>query len=141
MLYGMCINGLEAWKFQNACLAMETAKIFNLSQRWIRDRPCNLKGWGYGFLFRTEFCFRTKQELEYLFILSRKSRIFFPEFNIRLYDKNSESDYFFPPPQSDFFSATLGIRIFKKIKKKHNPRLQVKLSFPNNHIFSDLVYK
>jgi hypothetical protein len=28
----------------------------------------------------------------------------FPEFNIRLYDKNSESDYyFFPPPKSEYF--------------------------------------
>jgi hypothetical protein len=57
----------------------------------IRDRPFNLKGGGYGFLFRSEFFFRTTQELEYLFFLS----IFFPEFNIQLYDKNSESDYFF----------------------------------------------
>ena len=30
--------------------------------------------------------------------------MFFPEFNIRLYDKNSESDYFFfPPPKSEYF--------------------------------------
>jgi hypothetical protein len=36
--------------------------------------------------------------------LSRKVRTFFPEFNIRLYDKNSESDYyFFPPPKSEYF--------------------------------------
>ena len=48
----------------------------------------------YGFLFRSEIFFRTTQELEYFF-LSRKARIFFPEFNIRLYDKNSQSDYFF----------------------------------------------
>jgi hypothetical protein len=34
-------------------------------------------------------------ELEYLFFLWRKARIFFPVLNIRLYDKNSESDYFF----------------------------------------------
>ena len=40
-------------------------------------------------------------------------RIFFPEFNIRLYDKNSESDYFFSSTKIRiFFSATLGIRIF-----------------------------
>ena len=42
--------------------------------RDLRDRPFNLRGGGggggYDFLFR-------------------------PEFNIRLYDKNSESDYFF----------------------------------------------
>ena len=30
--------------------------------------------------------------------------IFFPEFNIRLYDKNSESHYFFfPPIKSEYF--------------------------------------
>jgi hypothetical protein len=29
---------------------------------------------------------------------------FFPEYNIRVYDKNSESDYFFlPPPNSEYF--------------------------------------
>ena len=31
-------------------------------------------------------------------------KFFFPEFHIRLYDKNSESDYFFfPPPKSEYF--------------------------------------
>jgi hypothetical protein len=45
----------------------------------------------------------TTQELEWVF-LSRKPRNFCPEFNIRLYDKNSESDYFFfPPPKSGYF--------------------------------------
>ena len=60
----------------------------------VRDRPFNLQG-GYGFLFRSEIFFRTTQELEYLFFLSRKAQFYFPEFNIRLYDKNSESEYFF----------------------------------------------
>jgi hypothetical protein len=61
----------------------------------IRDRPFNLK---------RVYCFVLKHELEYLFFLSRIARIFFPEFNIRLYDKNSESDYFlFPPPKSEYF--------------------------------------
>ena len=31
----------------------------------------NLKGGGYGFLFRSEFFFRTTQELEYFFFWSR----------------------------------------------------------------------
>jgi hypothetical protein len=45
-----------------------------------------------------------QHEFEYLFFLSHKARIFFPENNIRLYDKNSESDYyFFPPPKSEYF--------------------------------------
>ena len=65
----------------------------------IRDRPFNLKGGVMFFLFRSEFFFQTTQELEYFFL----SRIFFPEVNIRLYDKNSESDFFFPPPKSEYF--------------------------------------
>jgi hypothetical protein len=54
---------------------------------------------GYGFLFRSEFFFRTTQDLE--FFLSREARNCFPEFNISLYDKNSVSDFFFPPPISE----------------------------------------
>ena len=62
-----------------------------------------MKG-GYGFLFRSEFFFRTTQELEYLIFLSREALNLFQEFNIRLYDKNSESDYFFfPQPKSEYF--------------------------------------
>jgi hypothetical protein len=69
-----------------------------------RDPPFNLKGGGYGFLFRSEFFFRTTQELEYLFFCHAKHKFSPPEFNIRLYDKHSESDYFvFPPPKSDYF--------------------------------------
>ena len=79
-------------------------KVFT---KTLRDRPFNLKGrvgGGYDFLFRSEFIFRTTQELEYLFYLSRKARNFFPQFSIRLYDKNSESDYsFFSPPKSEYF--------------------------------------
>jgi hypothetical protein len=50
----------------------------------VRDRPFNLKGGGYGYLFRSDFFFRTTQELEYLFFLSRIVRIFFPEFSFKL---------------------------------------------------------
>jgi hypothetical protein len=91
---------------------------------FVRDRPFNLKGGGmgdYGFLFRSEIFFRTTQELEYLFFLLREARIFFPEFNIRLYDKNFESDYFFFLHQNPniFFSNTGNQNFF--LKKKHNP--------------------
>ena len=65
---------------------------------WIRHRTQS-----YGFLFRSELFFRTTRELEYLLFLSCKARIFFPEINIRLYDKNSESDFFFLPPKSVYF--------------------------------------
>ena len=62
-----------------------------------RDRPYNLQGGGgYGDFLRSEFFFRTQ------------SAIFSPEFYIRLYDKNSESDYFFPPPKSEYFFSNIG---------------------------------
>ena len=102
----------------------------------IRDRPFNLKGGGggYGFLFRSEFFFRTTQELEYLFLLSCEAQIFFLEFNIRLFDKNSESDYyFFPPPNSEyFFQQHWESEYFfrKKTYPPPPPPLQVKWSFP-----------
>jgi polyferredoxin len=71
-------------------------------------------GWVYGFLLRSENLFRTKQELEYLLFLARKARNFVPEFNIRLYDKNSESDYFFflHQNQNIFFSNIGNQNIF-----------------------------
>ena len=47
------------------------------------------------FRYVQNFFFRTAQELKYLFFLSSEARIFSPEFNIRLYDKHSESDYLF----------------------------------------------
>ena len=59
--------------------------------RELRDRPFSLKGGGgggYGFLFRSEIFFSDNTSVR-IFIF------FVPEFNIRLYDKNSESDYFF----------------------------------------------
>jgi hypothetical protein len=74
---------------------------------------------GYGFLFRSEMFFRTTQEKKKK-ILSREAGIFFPEFNIRLYDNNPESDYFFiPPPKSEyFFQQHWESEYFFKKKKK-----------------------
>jgi hypothetical protein len=54
--------------------------------------------------------------------LSHKARIFFPEFHIRLYDKNFESDYFFflHQNQNIFFSNIGNQNIFLE-KKTINP--------------------
>ena len=77
-----------------------------------RDRPFNLQRGGAMFFFFAQKYFLGQHELEYFF-LSCKVRNFFPEFNIRLYDKNSESDFIFSLHQNqNIFSATLGIRIF-----------------------------
>ena len=83
---------------------------------------------GNGFFVSFRNFIRTTQELEYFIFLSRKARKFFPASNIRLYDKNSESDYFsFPPPKSEyFFQQHWESEYF--LEKNHN--LQVKWSFP-----------
>ena len=77
-------------------------ELFNL-----RDRPFNLQGVGEGgmvFRFVQIFFSDNTRVRTFILFLSRKVRKFFPEFNIRLYDKNSESDYyFFPPPKSEYF--------------------------------------
>ena len=79
----------------------------------LRDRPFNLQGRLWFFVsFRIFFSDNTRVRI--YFFLSRKAQFFSPKFNIRLYDKNSESDYFFFSSTKIriFFSATLGIRIF-----------------------------
>ena len=75
-------------------------------------------GWWWWYRNRAQIFFRTTQELEYLFFLSRKARIFFPEFDIRLFDKNSESDYFFflHQNQNIFFSNIGNQNIFFRKK-------------------------
>jgi hypothetical protein len=84
---------------------------------------------GYGFLFRSEFCFRTPRELEYIYIfLSRKTLNKFPELNIKLYDKNSVSDWFFflHQNQNIFFSIIWNQNFF--LEKKHTPPPPSKLN-------------
>ena len=66
----------------------------------LRDLPFNLKGGGVMVFCFVQKCF-FGHESKNIFFLSRN---FFPELNIRLYDKNSESDnFFFPPPKSEYF--------------------------------------
>ena len=69
-------------------------------------------------MFRSELFFRTTRELEYLLFLSR---IFFSEFNIKLNDKYSESDYLFPPSLSEYFFQQHWESEYFFRKKKHNP--------------------
>ena len=61
------------------------------------------------FIILMVFCFvqnffSDNTRVRILIFLAAQSQILFPEFNFRLYDKNSESDYvFFPPPKSEYF--------------------------------------
>ena len=61
--------------------------------------------WRRGLWFFVSFriIFLDNTRIRIFIFLSRKARIFFPKFNIRLYDKNSESDFFFPSPKSEYF--------------------------------------
>jgi hypothetical protein len=95
-----------------------------------------------GFVsFRKFFLDNTRVRI---FFLSREAGIFFPEFNIRLYVKNSESDYFlFLPPKSEYFFSNIGnqnIFFRKKTKQKTiTPPLQVKWSVPYTLYIIELV--
>jgi hypothetical protein len=64
-----------------------------------RDRPFNLQGGGYGFLFRSEFFFRTTQELEYLFFVDIYTEwtwdVFFNKLQILLNKINAMRGYGF----------------------------------------------
>jgi hypothetical protein len=65
------------------------------------------------FCFVQNFFSNNTRVRIFIFFCRAKHEIFFPEFNIRLYDINSESNFFFPSTKIRiFFSATLGIRIF-----------------------------
>ena len=68
----------------------------------IRDRPFNLKG-GYGYLFRSEFFFRTTQELEYLFFCRAKREIFSQNLTLGYMTKTLNQIFVFPPPKSEYF--------------------------------------
>ena len=72
---------------------------------YLRDRPFNLKG-GEGLWFFVSFrnFFSDNTRVRIYFFCRAKREFFFPIFYIRLYDKNSESDYFFfPPPKPEYF--------------------------------------
>ena len=78
-------------------IKLTTARRTNYTTDVIRGRPFNLQGRGRGYVF-----FRFAQKF---FFGQHESQniIFFPQFNIRLYDKNSESDFFFPSTKIRIF--------------------------------------
>ena len=97
----------------------------------VRDRPFNLKG-GRGLWLFVSF--------RIFFFCRAKRECFFPEFNIRLYDKNSESDFFFLHQNQNIFFSNIGNpNIF--LEKKHTPPLplQVKWSFPKPTIWIIII--
>ena len=77
----------------------------------IRDRPFNLQV-GLWFFISFRIFFSDNTRVRIFFCLSREEQIIFPELNIRLYDKNSESHYFFFLYQKSeyFFFSIIGNR-------------------------------
>ena len=97
---------------------------------------------GLWFFVSFRIFFSNNTELEYLFFCRAKRVIFFPEFNIRLFDKNSESDYFFflHQNQKKNFSNIGNQNIF--LEKKHNPSFKLNGCSLTNilcHIYEKII--
>ena len=60
------------------------------------------------FCFVQQFFFGQHKSYNIYLFLSHKARNLFPEFNIRLYDKNSESDFFFLHQHQNIFFSNIG---------------------------------
>jgi hypothetical protein len=74
----------------------------------VRERPFNLKG-GYGFLFRSEFFFRTTQELEYLFFCRAKREFFFQNLTLGYMTKTlNQIIFFFLHQKQNIFFSNIG---------------------------------
>jgi hypothetical protein len=72
-------------------------------------------------MFRSEICFRTTQELEYLF---------FQNLTLSYMTKTLNQIIFFPPPKSEYFFQQHWQSEYFFLEKNHNPPppLQVKWS-------------
>ena len=101
--------------------------------RQLRDRPFNLKGGGYVFLFRSKKMFRTTRELEYfIFFCRAKCEFFFQNTTLGYMTKTLNQIIFFPPPKSEYFFQQHWESEYFFRKKTITPP-QVKWSFPNTH--------
>ena len=107
------LKKIDIFTYQIHNQSVSTEKIHT---QLLRNRPFNLQGGGGVMVFVSfRIFFSNYTRVRILFFLSRKARIvFFPEYNITLFDKNSKSDFFSSNKIRIFFSVTLGIRIFKK---------------------------
>jgi hypothetical protein len=57
-------------------------------------------GGGYGFLFRSEFFFRSTQELEYFFIVVQSAKVFFQNLTLVYMSKTLNQIFFFSSPKT-----------------------------------------
>ena len=94
------------------------------------------------FCFVQKFFFEQHESQNINLFCRSKREFFFTEFNIRLYDKNSESDYFFflHQNQNIFFSNIGNQNIFLEKKNITPTPLEVKWSVPNQFCSSILFF-
>jgi hypothetical protein len=84
--------------------------------------------WGF-FFVQNFFSDNTRDRIFFFFC----REFFFPEFNIRLYDKNSESGYFFSSNKIRIFFPQHWESEYFFRKKTHSPSLEVKWSLPYSY--------
>ena len=84
------------------------------------DRPFNLKGGGYGFLFRSENFLRTTQEVEFSFCRA-KGEIFFQNLTLGYMTKTlNQIIFFFLRQNQNIFFSNIGNQNII-LEKNHNP--------------------
>ena len=75
----------------------------------LRDRPFNLQGGGYGFLFRSEIFFWTTRELEYFFFDSRSVNFFCQNLTLGYMTKTlNQIIFFFLHQNQNIFFSNIG---------------------------------
>jgi hypothetical protein len=100
-----------------ACVLLPTAMVWNLSG--LGTDHLTSRG-GYGFLFRSEICFRTTQELEYIFFCRAKRENFFQNLALVYMTKTLIQIFFFLHQNQNIFFSNIGNQnIFLEIN--HNP--------------------
>ena len=98
-------------KYEHAISFINLVKFINYYQM-PRSISSRLFVRGYGFLFRSENLFRTKQELEIYYFCRAKREILFQNLTLEYMTKILNQFFFSSTKIRIFFSATLGIRIF-----------------------------
>ena len=99
-----------------------------LFEMLIRDRPFNLKR-GYGFLFRSEFFFRTSRVRILIFFVAQSGNFFFQTLTLDYMTKTLNQIIFFPPPKSEYcFQQHLESEYFLRKKIINPPPTPFKLN-------------
>ena len=122
---------------------MNIKKVYNNTTKGnLRDRPFNLRG-GYGFLFRSEFFFRTTQVRILIFFVLRSTIFFLQNLTLSYMSKtlNLIIIFFLHQNQNIFFSNIGNQNIFLEKKPYPSPfKLNGRSPRPKkNRCFSDCI--